>query len=73
MVRRCGLNVSLFADDAVIYCSNYNHYFIKFRLERALNKIVEWCKRNFININIDKTKFCLYGTKSRADNIEYNV
>ena len=73
MVRSTGLNVSLFADDAVIYCSNYDQYFVKQRLERVFSKIITWCKTNFININIDKTKFCIYGTKTRVEDIEFNT
>ena len=73
MVRKLRLEVSLFADDAVIFCSNYDQYFIETRLERALKKIVEWCKKNFININISKTKFCVYGTKSRVDEVDIST
>ena len=72
-VRRSGLKISLFADDAVIYCSNYDQYFIQIRMERALDKIIAWCANNFININIDKTKFCIYGTKSRIKSIDINT
>ena len=72
-VRRLGLDVSLFADDAVIYCSNHDQQFIQMRLERALSKIIYWCKANFININIGKTKFCIYGTKSRVEAIDINT
>ena len=43
------------------------------RLERALSKIIYWCKANFININIGKTKFCIYGTKSRVEAIDINT
>ena len=61
------MNVSLFADDAVIYCSIYEQYFIRIRLERSFHRVIEWCKSNFININIGKTKFCICDTKSRID------
>ena len=72
MVRQSRLNVSLFADDAVIYCSNHDQYFIQERLETALSKILKWCKENFINVNINKTKFCIYGTKARVDSFDVN-
>ena len=50
----------------VIYCANYEQYFLQERLEEALSKVVEWCAKNFININIGKTKFCIYGTRNRV-------
>ena len=73
MVKNSNLNISLFADDAVIFCSNYDQYFVKVRLERSLSKIVEWCKSNFINININKTKFCIYGTKAHVNEVNLEV
>ena len=73
MVKQSMLDVSLFADDAVIYCSNHDQHFIQMRLEIALSKIIKWCKGNFININIDKTKFCIYGTKSRVEEFAINT
>ena len=42
-------------------------------MERALCRIIEWCNSNFININIDKTKFCIYGTKTRVNALEINT
>ena len=63
MTKDLGLCISLYADDAVIYCSNYDSYFVNTRLELALQNVIEWCSNNYININIDKTKFCIYGTR----------
>ena len=64
LTRNLGTSISLYADDAVIYCSNYEIYFVKNRLERALAAINEWCKANYININVQKTKYCIYGLRS---------
>ena len=72
-VKNLGLKISLFADDAVIYCSNYDQYFVQIRIERALRQITDWCTKNCININIDKKKFCIYGTKTRVDTFENNT
>ena len=58
------MSISLYADDAVIFCSNFDPYFIKTRLERSLTAIFNWCQKNYININVHKTKFCIYGTRS---------
>ena len=58
------MSISLYADDAVIYCSEYESYYVKERLEIALTHIIEWCNKNYININIDKTKFCIYVSRA---------
>ena len=63
-IKNLGLSISLYADDAVIYCSNFDSYFVKRRLEIALTNTIEWCNNNFININISKTKFCIYGNRT---------
>ena len=62
-MRENGACIGLFADDAVIYCSNYDHYFLKIRLDHILEEVQAWCNLNCINMNVDKTKFCLYGTR----------
>ena len=62
-IKDCGACIGLFADDAVIYCSNYDQFFVKTRLEQMLVEIQKWCTLNCINMNIDKTKFCLYGNR----------
>ena len=64
MTKELGMSISLYADDAVIYCSNHDSYFVKERLESVLSRVIAWCNSNYININIDKTKFCIYGTRA---------
>ena len=60
------LGSSIYAGDAVIYCSNYDTYFTQTRLEQALSMVIDWCNTNYINMNIDKTKFCIYGTRANV-------
>ena len=39
-IKTAGANIGLFADDAVIYCINYDQFFfIKLRLEHMLEEI----------------------------------
>ena len=66
-IKNVGTSISLYADDAVIFCSNYDTFFIKNRLERALSVVNDWCISNYININIQKTKYCIYGTRSNLN------
>ena len=72
-VKNLGMSISLYADDAVIYCGNYDSYFVNARLEEALSRVITWCNSNYININIKKTKFCIYGTRTNVSKFEQNV
>ena len=64
VTKEVGMSISLYADNAVIYSSKfYDSYFVKERLEMVLSHVIDWCNNNYININIDKTKFCIYGTR----------
>ena len=63
VTKEVGMSISLYADNAVIYCCNYDSYFVKERLEMVLSHVIDWCNNNYININIDKTKFCIYGNR----------
>ena len=61
--------MSLYADDAVIYCSNYDSYFVKERLEQSILEIRKWCTINCININAKKTKHCIHGQRANLNTV----
>ena len=65
VMRRHDANISLYADDAVIFVDDVDSACIKLRLESLLSKIIEWIQSNYINLNVQKTKFCVYGYRSR--------
>ena len=70
ITRDLDTHISLYADDAVIYCSDQNHSNLKPLLEGSLSAIYDWCKLNFININVQKNKFCIYGNRSHVETYE---
>ena len=72
-MKNIGVNIGLFADDAVIYCSNYDQFFIKTRLETILENIQIWCTLNCINMNVDKTKYCIYSSRTMDDTFKDNT
>ena len=39
----------------------------------TLTAIKHWCCHNCINLNISKTKLCLYGTRSMVDNVDFDT
>ena len=50
--RGFGVNVSLYADDAVLYGSDNDHSRLKSRLETLLSIVIKWSQDNHINLNI---------------------
>ena len=57
------IQMSLYADDAVIYRTSDDVLSTQTKLQLALNDVILWCTRNHINLNIKKTKLCCYGTR----------
>ena len=64
--RDLGTNISLYADDAVIFSSDSDCSRLKLQLETILSSVVNWSQSNYINLNMQKTKFCIYGYRSRV-------
>ena len=66
ITRNLGTRISLYADDAVIFCNGQVHSNLKLLLEKSLSAVHKWCNVNFINVNVQKTKFCIYGNRSNV-------
>ena len=62
------LHVTLYANDAVLYCTSENSVLLKNRLQNALDDTLLWCKTNHINLNIGETKLCRYGSRAVLNN-----
>ena len=63
-VRDMGANILLYADDAVIYYGDQDMHRLRGSMEQSIQTVSDWCLQNHINVNVDKTKFCIYGTRS---------
>ena len=62
----------MYADDSTITCSsNINE--IENNLNTALGRIYDWCVRNKLTINANKTKSMLIGSKQKVCNTDLNV
>ena len=66
VTRGLGVNISLYADDAVLYSSDSDYSRFKIHLESLLSIVLNWSQHNYINLNVQKTKFCIYGYRSRV-------
>ena len=53
----------MYADDSTITCSSSNINEIENNLNAALGRIYDWCVRNKLTINANKTKSMLIGSK----------
>ena len=56
--------VSLYADDTVIYYSDSTLEEAIPKVQQDLNLLSDWCNRNRLTINCNKTKYCVYGMRS---------
>uniref|UniRef100_A0A3Q3ITX2 Reverse transcriptase domain-containing protein n=1 Tax=Monopterus albus TaxID=43700 RepID=A0A3Q3ITX2_MONAL len=61
------VKVVLFADDTTIWASGENLQQLSGRVSQELEKIKKWCDSNILSLNLDKTKFMVFGNR-RLDN-----
>ena len=63
----------MYADDSTITCCSSNINEIEYNLNSALGRIYDWCVRNKLTINANKTKSMLIGSKQKVHNTDLNV
>ena len=63
----------MYADYSTITCSLSNINKIENNLNTALGRIYDWCVRNKLTINANKTKSMLIGSKQKVCNTDLNV
>ena len=61
-------NVSLYADDTVLYCFSSSSTDMESRLNSDLFKIVIWLQENKLTLNLSKTKFMVMGSDRKLHN-----
>ena len=54
---------AFYADDTVLYTSSKNVDAAIARIQRDLNRLLEWCARNSIHINPQKTKYMIFSSR----------
>ena len=63
--------IALYEDDTVIYSTAKNRDAIKTRLQNDMDNLSQWCARNKLTINTNKTKIMIFGnTKKSRDKLE---
>ena len=67
IVKKCG--VALYADDTVLYTANDNFVNSISKLQEDMNSLNDWCTRNGIKANTDKTKVMVLGTPKMLEKL----
>ena len=63
-------NVSLYADDAVVYTAHKSAITAATMLQADLNRLLAWTKLNHLTINIKKTKVMFFGTNPALKKVD---
>ena len=61
--------VDLYADDTTIYEQQSDMTTLQCNLQKSLNLLHEWCKRNGIVLNTLKTKVMLITSRQKRNNL----
>ena len=60
IIKHC--EISMYADDTVLYISDYNYDTAARKMQDDINSLSTWCLANNIMANTDKTKTMVFGT-----------
>ena len=58
----------MYADDTSLMYKAKNASDLQIQLESCLCKVADWFKANKLTLNVDKTKFMIFGTNRTLDN-----
>ena len=62
----------MYADDTTLLCSPSNPITLQHELESKFNKISKWLKFNQLTLNVNKTKFMIFGTTHLLNNLSFS-
>ena len=66
-------SIGMYADDTVIYFSDFSPVEIKRAVQDDLDRIAQWMDTNRLILNQSKTKGMLFGTRQKLDNAVFNI
>ena len=64
------VNISMFADDCVLYTSGNNWNIVRLKLQQALDSFVNWTVLNALSLNILKTKAVIFGNRHKLSRLK---
>jgi len=67
-------SIRLFADDALIYATEYSRQEINDKLNEQMIRVDDWLNRNRLYLNVSKTKIMLIrGIRRKVTENDFNV
>ena len=66
-------SIGMYADDTVIYFSDFSPVEIKRAVQDDLDRIAQWMDTNRLILNQSKTKGMLFGTRQKLDNAAFDI
>ena len=70
ILKHC--KVALYADDTVLYIEHENLDDALTHMQDDLHALANWCTSNKLTINCKKTKYCIYGMRSKIKKSKAN-
>ena len=67
------VNINMYADDCVLYCTGNNWDRVHSALQGALTNIAEWFKINALKLNIKKSKCLIISSKPKLRLVDRNM
>ena len=71
IINHC--QVSIYADDTIIYCCSSSTDIIQDSLNSDLAIVTEWLYMNNLTLNFEKTKFMLFGSDKKRSDVSISV
>ena len=65
VIKNCGY--SFYADDTALYSTARDFRRAVGNMQRNLNAIYKWCQKNSLSMNVNKTKFMVFGSKTALE------
>ena len=66
------LKINMYADDCILYTSGNDWKKMCQKIQPDLDNIYSWCVSNRLQLNINKSKVLVLGSKSKLNKIDYN-
>ena len=64
------LQINMYADDCLIYCTGNNWNLMRPKVERGLDNVQTWCTKNRLKLNVRKSKTLLVGSYQKTNSVD---
>ena len=60
------IDIGLYTDDTVLFTHDPDWLKAQNELQSTLDQLINWCDKNELTVNLQKTKFMIFGSRSRV-------